>query len=248
MCRFLASCACFQAVLGALEIGAGILPVGIEEELEEAGVEIVMVGDVAPGVLRLHRSGELRPADAQERQRRDVRRADAAQPVALQERDEVVDGAFLDEEPAVHEELAELQRRVESEQALRAFVGKADRERRFRAVAVALRAARGERHGQRSGAHEAGKCRGDKRFHRANSRGGAGSGKGGRRAHNKLQRKSQTFLYHFPGYPRGSAPLTDSECLEPPDTYPPSGSWRSARSPPQQLAAAFRRENASTPA
>ena len=67
-----------------------------------------MVGDVAPGVLRLDRPGELRPADAQKRQGRDVRRADAAEPVALQERDEVVDGAFLDEEPAVHEELAEL--------------------------------------------------------------------------------------------------------------------------------------------
>ena len=37
-----------ERLIGRLEIGAGILPVGVEEERVEPAVEIVVVRDVAP--------------------------------------------------------------------------------------------------------------------------------------------------------------------------------------------------------
>ena len=42
-----------QALAWPLEIGAGVLPVGIEEEIIEAAVEIVVVRDVALGAPRI---------------------------------------------------------------------------------------------------------------------------------------------------------------------------------------------------
>jgi hypothetical protein len=38
-------------LVGRLEIGAAVLPVGIEEQRKELPVEIVMVGDVTPCAL-----------------------------------------------------------------------------------------------------------------------------------------------------------------------------------------------------
>ena len=39
-----------ERLAGVFEIGAGILPVGIEEEIVEARVKVVVTGDVAPRV------------------------------------------------------------------------------------------------------------------------------------------------------------------------------------------------------
>ena len=49
MWRFLASCASVEALVRSLEIGAGVLPVGIEEQIIEAAVEIIVMGDIALG-------------------------------------------------------------------------------------------------------------------------------------------------------------------------------------------------------
>ena len=49
MWRFLASCASSRRLARALEIGAGILPVGVQEQVVEPVIEIVVAGDVAPG-------------------------------------------------------------------------------------------------------------------------------------------------------------------------------------------------------
>ena len=54
-----------------------------------------------------------------------------------------------------------------------------------------------ERHGQRSGAHEAGKCRGNQQFHRANSRGGEGSGKGRRAPTTNCSASRKPFFTTF---------------------------------------------------
>ena len=94
-----------------------------------------------------------------------MRRAEAAKTVPLHQRDEIVDRSRLDDEAAVHEELAELQRRIKRERALGASVSKPDRDRRLRSVAKRAGAARGERYLQRSGVDEAGKCRRNEKFH-----------------------------------------------------------------------------------
>ncbi len=83
------------------------MPVGVEEELEEPRLQIVMVGDIASGGLRRHRAGDPLPRRAEGRQRRDMRRGQAAKAVPLQKGNEVEDGALLDHQPPVHEHLAE---------------------------------------------------------------------------------------------------------------------------------------------
>ena len=41
-----------ERLVGRLEIGAGVLPVGVEEQRIEPAVEIVMMRDVAPRARR----------------------------------------------------------------------------------------------------------------------------------------------------------------------------------------------------
>ncbi len=50
---FLRQLRLFEGRVRVVEIGAGILPVAVEEEGVEAPVEVVMVGDVPPGAFRV---------------------------------------------------------------------------------------------------------------------------------------------------------------------------------------------------
>ena len=57
------------------------MTVGVKEELEEARVEIVMVGHVPPGALGRRCRGDTRLRAPIKRDQRDVRRAQAAETV-----------------------------------------------------------------------------------------------------------------------------------------------------------------------
>ena len=61
ICRFLAACACFQRFIAARKIGAGILPVTVQEQRIEPAVQIVMMRDVP---ARAHRVVGLKNAAA----------------------------------------------------------------------------------------------------------------------------------------------------------------------------------------
>ena len=123
--------------VGALEVGAGILHVAVEEEPVEPLVEVVVVRDV--GARRLD-------ADGAEDRRGGDAAAQVLHPgagggelragVGLGQRDQVVDVAFVEEEAAVHVHLGGRELGVEQHRPQRAGIGEAERERRAAAVAV----------------------------------------------------------------------------------------------------------------
>ena len=52
MCRFLAQLRLLEVVIrSSREVGAGILPVGVEEQIVDGAVDIVVMGDVAARAL-----------------------------------------------------------------------------------------------------------------------------------------------------------------------------------------------------
>ena len=115
-----------QRAVRPLEVGAAVLLVGIEEQLVEPMVEIIMMGDVAaraPEVVAADgAAGEEAIASKQARGQRARRRLRVAQ----HEFKEVVDGAALDDEAAVHEQLADAQLGVENGGAFGARIHEAD--------------------------------------------------------------------------------------------------------------------------
>ena len=115
-----------QRAVGPLEVGAAVLLVGIEEQLVEPTVEIVVVGDVAaraPGIVA---------ADDAARKEAAACRACAQEASALRlgvaqhELEEIVDGAALDDEAAVHEQLAQAQLGIDDRGALGTRIHEAD--------------------------------------------------------------------------------------------------------------------------
>ncbi len=112
------------------EIGAGILPVGIEEQRVQLGRQVVVMGDVA---LRAGDRVEL--GHRAEPPRRGHGRAQPPDRrhvfvVADDERDEPGDVVVLDRQVAVHVGLAHGELRMEREPALGLLAGQAHAERR----------------------------------------------------------------------------------------------------------------------
>ena len=100
-----------QRLLAGLEVGAGILPVTVEEEIVELAVEVVVMGDVALGppdriVLLEEAQPALQGIRPLHRRRRFERRHVAADQI-----EQVVDVAVLDGELAVHVGFAQRQPR-----------------------------------------------------------------------------------------------------------------------------------------
>ena len=132
--------------VGALEEGAGVLHVAVEEEPVEPLVEVVVVRDVGAGGLEADGAQDRRVGDAAA----DVEDlgaggGDLGAGVGLGERDQLVDVAGLDDEPAVHVHLGDREGRVEQDGAQRAGVGDAERQRRAGAVAVGFASGRRDR-------------------------------------------------------------------------------------------------------
>ena len=125
----------FERLVLVLEIGARILAVGIEEEAVEAVVEVVMIGGVAP-----RPRGRVRGAQPPHELPKALEEVDAEERtpslrVSEQNLDEVVDRPALDDEPSAHEQLSELQLRVEQHGNDRPVVGEADDDPRFTSIA-----------------------------------------------------------------------------------------------------------------
>ena len=125
----------FEVAVGRLEVGAGVLAVGIEEQPVEAAVEVVVVGDVlaraAEGVVLAQAAREV--ADAVDRLHPPGRAGGAE--ILEQDGEEIVDRALLDDEAAVHERLAELEVGVQDHAPLGRQIGEAGDDRIAAAVA-----------------------------------------------------------------------------------------------------------------
>ena len=125
-----------EALIGRLEIGAGILPVGVEEQRIEAAVEVVVVSDVAlrtrARIVLGDASNEQAPeANDVSRPRHD----DAVGRVLQEKREHGCDVAPLHAQPAVHVELAEGEVGVGNEAQRSAAVGEDQPQWRTAAVA-----------------------------------------------------------------------------------------------------------------
>ena len=119
-----------ERLAAGLEIGAAVLPVGIEEQRIELTIEIVMMGDVAlrprPRIELLQAAIEI--ADEPLRLRPQRRRAVAA--LAEHDGEDVGDRALLDDDAAIHIGFAEPELGIDQDVTLRRPRGKADRHRR----------------------------------------------------------------------------------------------------------------------
>ncbi len=147
----------FQALLRRFEIGAGILPVLVEEQAVQLVAEIVVVGHIA---LRAPRSialaqaprGEAQPVGgAHQRVRPQLRRRPH---IAHHQRQEVVDRAGLDQQSAVGIQLAQAQLGIGHEAPLRHGIAETDAHRRTAAVAEAQRPATRRHHRQIAAANQ----------------------------------------------------------------------------------------------
>ncbi len=126
------------------EIGAGVLPVGIEEQVVEAVGQVVVVGDVGPRAR--HRVVLVKPAqEAAEAigEMADPHPLALAPAVGGAEIEEVVEAALLHRQPAVHVGLAEGQIRADEEPAVQRPVVQPDRHRAAGPVPELVRAPRG---------------------------------------------------------------------------------------------------------
>ena len=108
-----------ERLAGLLEIGAGILPVGVEEEVVEAGVEVVVARDV---LLRPRAAVAL--VQAAKRDPRPIDRLDPRErrkilEVLRAEIEKLIKRAFGDDDAPVHEEFAEVGRGIDQKLALR---------------------------------------------------------------------------------------------------------------------------------
>ena len=113
--------------VGALEVGAGVLHVAVEEEPVEPLVEVVVVRDVGARRLEADGAQHRRVGDAAaERAGPGRRGGDLGAGVGLGERDQLVDVALLEDEPAVHVHLGDGEARVE-ERCARSAPGSAKR-------------------------------------------------------------------------------------------------------------------------
>ncbi len=152
--RFLACLRFLERVVGSLEVGAAILLVGVEEQLVEPAIQIIVVRDVAaraPGIVAADDAAR-EEAIATEKARRE--RALLLLGVAQHELEELVDGPALDHEATVHEQLPDAQLGVENGGALGAGVHEADADLFAATIAEGVHAAAGSHDRQRSALHQ----------------------------------------------------------------------------------------------
>ena len=161
-----------QALAGVFEVGAGVLPVRVQEECVELIAQVVVMRHIAArgggGVFwKVAPHERLRIVD----RLHEPRRLHIAK-LAQDDQEEVVDLAFLDYEAPLGEELAEAQGRVGGETPLRARVHELHPNLRPGSVAEMQRFALGGDHGQIADFHRIIEGEFEKRFH-------SGSGAGG---------------------------------------------------------------------
>ena len=108
----------FQRLVAVREVGAGVLPVAIEEQAVEPAVQVVVVRDVAPRAVRRVVLVDAAPDDAEggaqpgDRMARGVRHH-----VEREHLDHVVDAAAVRDQATVHVGLADRERRVQHQPA-----------------------------------------------------------------------------------------------------------------------------------
>ena len=126
----------FQALSWPLEIGAGILPIGVEEEVVEPMVEVVMAGDVAPRPFAVVTLMPLPQPDARLRGQLDPPRAASDRQIVGSDGDHVVEVAPGDLEAPVHVEFANGQLGIEHQFKFGFAVLEANRDQRACSVAI----------------------------------------------------------------------------------------------------------------
>ena len=124
-----------ERLFGMFEIGAAVLPVGIEEQAVKLPVEVVVMRHVAARALRRIELGKAPPDIAQQPLRFHPARRLAARVLRHREREEIRDRAALDHESSVHVGFADREFGVEQHGQFGEVAGKTDRNGFARSVA-----------------------------------------------------------------------------------------------------------------
>ncbi len=143
-----------QALVGIGEVGAGVLAIGVEEQIVQFARQIVVMGDVAAGTagrVELFEAAE-QPADAAEGSLHPaLARAGA---VAADQVEKIVERAVLDRQRAVHVRFAGAQSRLQQHAPMQRRLVQADGHRRRCLGAEDMAATAGVDHGQASGTNQ----------------------------------------------------------------------------------------------
>jgi hypothetical protein len=139
---------------GIAEIGAGIIPVGIQEQIVKLARQIVVMRRIAARPRRRVELIQPPLEPAQRLQRAPIPRLSVGRDIPDREAEKAVDVVILDGQPAVHVPLADRHVRRKDDAARQGRVMQGDRCGRSRAVAIAPHMPVGERDLQITVAYE----------------------------------------------------------------------------------------------
>ena len=143
-----------EALIGALEIGAAILPVGIQKQRVEPGVEVVMMRDILARAAAIVELVDPAAAVTQHGLRARKIRDRGMRLLRHQKREQIRDGAGCQHEVAAHIGFAQPQFRVEKHARERAAADESHDDRSSRAVPEFQWFAVADHHMQVAGADE----------------------------------------------------------------------------------------------
>mgnify|MGYP007129543249 CR=1 FL=1 len=123
---FLGKLRLIKAYALRLEIGAGILPVLIEKQVEQLGAEIVVVGNVLQVAVDRQTGANLRADDARHFAGDDRQGRRLFHPVTAHQRQEIEYIAGLQDDAAVHVHFGQFQTRIAGDRLLGLGIGNAD--------------------------------------------------------------------------------------------------------------------------
>ncbi len=126
----------FQCGIRRLEISAGILPVGIEEKIIDAAVNIVMMSGIPLGPESRIELPPTAEPDAHFIQRFQPERPRRCRNILHQKRNQIIDIAAFDHEAAIHIGFTQFQLRVESKTIGDAVILQPDGNRLTAAIAL----------------------------------------------------------------------------------------------------------------
>ena len=127
-----------ERLIGRFEIGAGILPVAIEEEIVQRAGEIVVMGNVLLGGADRVVLVETLQGDARLVEELEDCRARPALEISQEQFEHLIDGALLQFEAARHVGLAQIAIRIEGDPLFPLRIGHAKCQGRSGAVAIGI--------------------------------------------------------------------------------------------------------------
>ncbi len=124
-----------QPNAGRIEIGAGILPVLVQKEIEKLAVQIIVVSHVVLVAIDREMALDLLMRNMQQRNQRVADRCRLFEAVGFQKRDDIEDVALFDDDFPIHVHFTKLEARIPHDRLFRLDVQRTKCQRHARTVA-----------------------------------------------------------------------------------------------------------------